>query len=162
MRMVIQRVKKAKVVVEGKAVGQIGQGLLLFLGIGETDREIKNQDEKIKKLAVKILKIRIFDLSFASPTGKASEGKKEKFDKSVLDIKGEILVVPQFTLFADCSKGNRPFFGSAASPPIAKPLFEKLITELKKTGLKVESGVFGAKMEVEAVNDGPVTIILEN
>jgi len=157
MKLVIQRVKEAKVTVEGKIVGQIDQGLLLFVGLGETDKEAQGNI-----LAGKVLKLRIFDPSFASPTGEASGGKKEKFDKSILDIKGEILVIPQFTLFADCSKGNRPYFGSAARPEIAQSLFEKFVEELKKSGLKVESGVFGAKMEVASINDGPVTIILED
>jgi D-tyrosyl-tRNA(Tyr) deacylase len=100
-------------------------------------------------LTQKILNLRIF------------ENEQEKFDKSVLEIKGEILVVPQFTLFADCSKGNRPYFGEAAKPEIAKLLFAKFVEELKKSGLKVETGIFGAKMEVELTNDGPVTINLE-
>lgn len=150
MKIVIQRVKEARVVVKNKIVGQINQGLLLFLGIGESDKETNNQDEKIKSLAEKILKLRLF------------ENELEKFDKSVLDTKGEILVIPQFTLFADCTQGNRPYFGSAAKPEIAAPLFKKFVEELKIFGLKVESGVFGAKMEIEAVNDGPVTILLEN
>lgn len=145
MRVVVQRVKKASVKVDTKIVGQITNGLLLFLGIGEGDN-----GEKVKVLVKKIVNLRIF------------ENENEKFDKSILDIKGEILVIPQFTLFADCSKGNRPYFGEAAKPEIAKPLFEKFIAGLKKSGLKVEKGEFGAKMEVELINDGPVTIILDS
>jgi len=144
MKLVIQRVKKAQVKVEGKIVGQIGSGLLLLVGIEERDRD------RVRETAEKILKIRIF------------ENEQEKFDKSILDIRGEILVVSQFTLFADCSKGNRPYFGTAARPEIAQPILAKFVEELKKSNLKVETGVFGAKMEVELVNDGPVTIILEN
>jgi len=146
MRVVVQRVKKASVKVDNKIVGQIGNGLLLFIGVGPFD---KAQGE-VKKLASKILNLRIFG------------DKNDKMNLSLLDIKGEILVIPQFTLFADCSKGNRPYFGEAAKPEIAEPLFKKFIVELKKSGLKVEKGEFGAKMEVELVNDGPVTIILES
>lgn len=146
MRVVVQRVKKASVKVDNKIVGQIANGLLLFLGVGPFD---KAQGE-VKKLASKILNLRIFG------------DKNDKMNLSLLDIKGEILVIPQFTLFADCSKGNRPYFGEAAKPEIAERLFEKFIVELKKAGLKVEKGEFGAKMEVELVNDGPVTIILES
>jgi len=145
MRVVVQRVKKASVKVDNKIVGQIGNGLLLFIGVGPFD---KAQGE-VKKLASKILNLRIFG------------DKNDKMNLSLLDIKGEILVIPQFTLFADCSKGNRPYFGEAAKPEIAEPLFKKFIVELKKSGLKVEKGEFGAKMEVELVNDGPVTIILD-
>jgi len=143
MKLVIQRVKKASVNVGGKIVGQIGLGLVVFLGVGVGDSE-----KEIQPMVKKILKLRIF------------ENENNKFDKSVLDIKGGILVVPQFTLFADCSGGNRPYFGQAAKPEVAKPLFEKFVQELKKSGLKVETGVFQAKMEVDLTNDGPVTIIL--
>lgn len=146
MKFVIQRVKKASVKVNEKVVSQIGPGLLLLVGLEDRDRD----RDRVEEITKKILKLRIF------------ENAHEKFDKSILDIKGEILVVPQFTLFADCSKGNRPYFGEAAKPEIAKLIFEKFVEELKKSGLKVETGVFGAKMEVELVNDGPVTIILEN
>jgi D-tyrosyl-tRNA(Tyr) deacylase len=146
MRIIIQRVKKASVKIDKKIVGQIARGLLLFLGVGPFD---KAQGEE-KKLAQKILNLRIFG------------DRNDKMNLSVLDIKGEILLIPQFTLYADCSKGNRPYFGEAAKPEIAKPLFEKFVVELKKSGLKVEKGEFGAKMEVELVNDGPVTIILES
>ena len=143
MKLVIQRVQKAKVVVNKKIVGQTGQGMIVFLGVEESD-----QEEKIEPTVKKLLNLRIF------------ENDKKKFDKSVLEIKGEIMVIPQFTLFADCSKGNRPYFGQAAKGEIAKVFFEKFVAVLKKSGLKVETGVFGAKMKIEAVNDGPVTIIL--
>lgn len=146
MKLVIQRVKRASVKVEERIVGQIGPGLFLLIGF---ENEAKEQESRgVKKIAEKVLKMRIF------------ENEKEKFDKSIIEIGGEILVVPQFTLFADCSKGNRPYFGQAARPEIAKPLFEKFVQELKKSSLKIETGVFGAKMEVELINDGPVTIIL--
>ena len=142
MKLVIQRVKKASVKVNGKIVSQIGPGLVLLVAVEDRDRD------RLGKIAEKILKMRIF------------ENNEKKFDKSILDINGEILVVPQFTLFADCSKGNRPYFGQAAKPEIAKPIFEKFLEELKKSGLKVESGIFRAKMEVKLINDGPVTIVL--
>lgn len=143
MKLVIQRVQKAKVVVNKKIVGQTGQGMIVFLGVEESD-----QEEKIEPTVKKLLNLRIF------------ENDKKKFDKSVLEIKGEIMVIPQFTLFADYSKGNRPYFGQAAKGEIAKVFFEKFVAVLKKSGLKVETGVFGAKMKIEAVNDGPVTILL--
>ncbi|MGB9637198.1 MAG: D-aminoacyl-tRNA deacylase [Microgenomates group bacterium] len=143
MRLVIQRVQKTKVVVNKKVVGQTGPGMIVFLGIGEGDGE-----EEIDRTIKKILNLRIF------------ENNKEKFAQSILEIKGEIMVIPQFTLFADCSKGNRPYFGQAARGEIAKPLFERFVEKLKKSGLKIESGIFGAKMQIEVLNDGPVTIIL--
>lgn len=148
MRAVIQRVKKARVEVENKIVGKIGLGLVVLLGVGEEDSE--KLKAKSEKLAEKILNLRIFG------------DEKDKINLSVLDIKGEILVIPQFTLYADCSKGNRPYFGGAAKPKIAKLIFEKFVAELKKSGSKVEKGIFGAKMEVELVNDGPVTIVLDD
>jgi len=150
MRLVIQRVKKASVKVDGKIVGQVGQGLVVFLGVGKKDKKIKNEKLKMKNFAEKIINLRIF------------EAKNSYFDKSLLDIAGEVLVVPQFTLYADTSKGRRPYFGSAAKPKIAKPLFEKFVEILKEKGVKVEKGQFGAKMEVELINDGPVTIILDS
>lgn len=145
MKLVIQRVLKASVKINNKITSQIGRGLVVFLGIKEGDSE-----KDIQFLVKKLPEMRIFG------------NKNNKFDLSLLDIKGEILVIPQFTLFADCSKGNRPYFGEAARPEIAKPLFEKFVNELKKSGLKVEKGEFGAKMEIEAVNDGPVTIIVDS
>lgn len=145
MRVVIQRVNKATVRVDSKTIGRIGRGLVIFLAVKTGDGE-----EGIGKLAEKILKMRIF------------ENAEEKFDQSILNIKGEILVIPQFTLYADCSDGNRPFFGQSARPETAEPLFEKFVAELKKSGLRVEKGRFGAKMEVELINSGPVTIILDS
>lgn len=144
MKVVLQRVSQAKVKVNKKIVGEIRLGLLLLVGVGEKDKE------NIAAIADKILKLRIFS------------DQNDKMNLSVLDIRGEILAVPQFTLLADIKQGNRPFFGTAAPPEIAAPIFDQLITELKKSNLKVESGVFGAKMEIELVNDGPVTIILDN
>jgi len=145
MRAVIQRVKRASVRVGKRITGQIGQGYVALVGVGEKDSELE-----IRELANKILNLRIFG------------DKNDKMNLSILDIKGEILVVPQFTLHADCSKGNRPYFGGAAKPETAEKLVEKFINELKESGLRVEKGEFGAKMEVELVNDGPVTIILDS
>jgi D-tyrosyl-tRNA(Tyr) deacylase len=144
MKIVLQRVKRAKVDVNGKPVGQIGEGLLVFLGVMVGDSE-----KEVDTLCDKMLKLRIF------------ENENNKFDKSLMDIKGEILVIPQFTLLAYASKGNRPYFGEAEKPELAKQLFEIFVEELRKSGLKIENGHFGAKMEIESTNDGPVTIILE-
>lgn len=145
MRVVIQRVSRASVKVKNKVVGKIGQGLVVLLAVGEGDRE-----KEAEKLAEKIIQMRIF------------ENEKSHFDRSLLDVGGEILVVPQFTLFADTTKGRRPYFGQAAKPGIAERLFKKFIATLKEKGIKVEKGIFGAKMKVLLINDGPVTIILES
>ena len=142
MKVVVQRVSQAKVLVGENLVAKIGQGLLLLVGI-----ENKDQGQE-KKMAEKILKLRIFS------------NQEDKMNLSVLDVRGEILAIPQFTLLAD-TEGNRPYFGNAAQPKTAKPIFDFFISELKKSNLKVESGIFGAKMEIELINSGPVTIILE-
>lgn len=147
MRMVIQRVKKAKVRIENKVIGKIGKGLVVLLGIG---REDAKQNLNIRRLAKKVVNLRIFP------------NKNSHFTHSILDIGGEILLVPQFTLYADCSRGRRPYFGQAAEPKTAKVLFEKFAAELKKFGLKVTKGKFGAKMELVLINDGPVTIVLQS
>lgn len=144
MRIVAQRVAKARVTVEGETVGEIGQGLLLLVGIGRGD------DEKgLGWLADKVLDLRIF------------EDEEGRMDRSLLEIGGEVLAVPQFTLYGDVRKGRRPSFDAAAPPGEAAPLFQRFVERLKESGLRVEQGVFGAKMEVELVNDGPVTLILE-
>lgn len=153
MKIVVQRVKRAKVEVAGKTVGKIGKGLMLLVGIENRVEDLPvgkagQESRRVEIIAGKILKLRIF------------ADKKNKMNLSVQDVKGEILVVSQFTLLADITQGNRPFFGNAAPPEIAKPIFDQLVEELKKTGLKVETGVFGAKMEVSLINDGPITIIL--
>ena len=145
MRIIIQRVKKASVKVGNKTIGRIGKGFLVLLGVGEGDTE-----KEAEKLVDKIIQMRIF------------ESEKSSFDKSLLDVGGEVLVVPQFTLYADTSKGRRPFFVEAAKPALAEKLFEKFVEILKEKGIRVEKGQFGAKMEVELINDGPVTIILDS
>ncbi|MGB0933455.1 MAG: D-aminoacyl-tRNA deacylase [Lishizhenia sp.] len=145
MRVILQRVKKAKVSVDNNTVGKINNGLLVFLGVGEEDTE-----EDVQWLTNKIIGLRIFS------------DEKDKMNHSVKDIKGEILVVSQFTLFASTKKGNRPSFTKSAHPTVAIPLYENFIAQLKVAGLKVETGKFGADMQVELLNDGPVTIQIDS
>ena len=145
MKAVIQRVKKASVGIENESVGIIGKGLVILLGISETDSE-----EDVKYLTDKIVNLRIF------------EDLQGKMNLSCLDIKGEFLVISQFTLLADCKKGRRPSFTEAARPEKAIPLYGKFISFLKETGVKVESGKFGASMLFEIYNEGPVTVILDS
>lgn len=144
MKIVIQRVLSASVEVGGKIVGKISKGYLILFGAGASDTEAD-----CVRLAEKISKLRIFE----DENGKTNLGIK--------DVSGEILSVSQFTLLADCSHGNRPSFISAARPEIAVPLYEKFNDELRKHGLKVETGIFGADMKVSLVNDGPFTIVIE-
>lgn len=144
MRVVIQRVHKAKVDVEGSTVGEIAQGLLLLIGVGQNSSEAI-----IPKMAEKIVNLRIF------------EDQEGKMNLSLLEIKGEILAVSQFTLYASLKKGRRPDFFDAAPPIKGEEYYEKFVTELRKFDVKVETGNFGAHMEVDFVNDGPVTIILD-
>ena len=143
MRIVVQRVTRASVTVDGEVVGAIAPGLLVLLGIATDDTA-----EEVDRLAGKVARLRIFE---------ASDGK---FDLSVLDVGGEILVVSQFTLLADTAKGNRPGLSDAARPEVAKPLVERFCAALSGHGISVATGVFGARMSVELVNDGPVTIVL--
>ncbi|CAD7802418.1 D-aminoacyl-tRNA deacylase [Chryseobacterium aquaeductus] len=145
MKAVIQRVSEASVQVDGKIVGEIGKGLMLLIGVDE-------QDEKTDAewLIQKILNLRIFG------------DENEKLNLSVKDISGEILCISQFTLIADYKKGNRPSFIKAAKPDKAVPLFEYFKEEIKKSGLKTESGIFGADMKVSLINDGPVTIVMDS
>ena len=145
MRVILQRVSRASVRVQGETVGEIGAGLLLLVGFGQGDTE-----ECLKPMVDKIVTMRIFS---------NDEGR---FDRSVIDQSGEILAVSQFTLFADTSKGRRPEFFQALKPQEAEALFGRFIEVLKSSGVqKVASGTFGAMMEVDLVNDGPVTISLE-
>ena len=145
MKAVVQRVKKASVIIEGKIFGTIEKGFAILLGISETDTE-----EDVKYLSEKIANLRIF------------EDSQGKMNLSCLDIKGDFLVVSQFTLIADCRKGRRPSFIEAARPEKAIPLYENFISLLRQTGSKVETGEFEASMVVEIHNDGPVTIILDS
>ena len=145
MKAVIQRVSEASVKVDGKIVGEIEKGLMLLIGIDE-------QDEKTDAnwLIQKILNLRIFG------------DENEKLNLSVKDISGEILCISQFTLIADYKKGNRPSFIKAAKPDKAIPLFDYFKEEIAKSGLKTESGIFGADMKVSLINDGPVTIVMDS
>ena len=145
MRVLLQRVSEASVKIEGKINGQIGQGLLLLVGICAEDNQ-----EDIDWLIQKMVNMRIFS------------DENGKMNLSVQDIHGEILVISQFTLHASTKKGNRPSFIDAARPEIAIPLYENFITQLKLSNLKVETGIFGADMKVSLVNNGPVTIWLDS
>ena len=145
MKIVVQRVSQASVKVSGEIVGEISQGLLLLIGIEENDEK-----EDAEWLAKKILDLRIFS------------DEEGKMNCSVKDINGEILCVSQFTLIADYKKGNRPSFIKAAKPEKAVPLFEYFKGLIKSSGLKTESGIFGADMKVSLLNDGPVTIVMDS
>ena len=145
MKAVIQRVKKASVTVEGSVIGAIQEGLLVLLGISKEDTK-----EEVKKFVNKILGLRIF----ADENGKTN--------LSLQDIKGELLVVSQFTLYADCKKGRRPSFVNAGDPEFANELYEFFIALAKEKVEKVEQGSFGADMKVELLNDGPFTIVLDS
>jgi len=145
MRAVIQRVSRASVSSGGKSLGAIGHGLLVLVGFGHGD-----DSAAVAWMAEKIVKLRIF------------EDEAGKMNRSVADVGGGVLVVPQFTLYGDAQKGNRPGFDAAARPERSEPLFRELVAYLgDRTPLPVASGAFGAQMEVELVNDGPVTILLE-
>jgi D-tyrosyl-tRNA(Tyr) deacylase len=144
LRAVIQRVAEARVRVEDEAVGEIGPGLCVLLGVARGDDQVGAE-----RLAGRIARLRIF------------ENDEGKFDRSVLDAGGAVLVVSQFTLIADTAKGNRPSFSEAAAPELAEPLYETFCAALAGLGVPVETGVFGARMRVELANDGPVTIVLD-
>jgi D-aminoacyl-tRNA deacylase len=145
MRAVIQRVKSAEVEVNGRLAGKIGKGLLVFVGVGKGDGEAD-----ISYLTTKIPDLRIF------------EDHSEKFNLSLKDVGGEMLIVSQFTLFGDTRKGRRPSFSDAEDPPVAKILYEQLIENMKGQGIPVQTGEFQATMEVRLVNDGPVTLLLDS
>lgn len=145
MRAVIQRVSKASVTVDEKIIGEIGQGFLVLLGVGEDD-----VDEDITYLSSKILNLRVF------------EDENEKMNLSLLDIQGELLIVSQFTLYGDVRKGRRPNFMKSAHPKIADEMYQKFVEKCKEYKTKVETGLFGADMKVDLTNDGPVTILLDS
>jgi D-tyrosyl-tRNA(Tyr) deacylase len=144
MRAVVQRVSSARVAVDGDIVGEIGRGLCVLLGVARTDGQAEAE-----RLAGRVARLRIF------------ENDEGRFDRSVLDVDGAALVVSQFTLIADTAKGNRPSFTDAAPPEQAEPLYESFCAALRELGVEVSAGRFGARMAVELVNDGPVTIVLE-
>ena len=144
MRLCVQRVTAGSVRVDGEPVGEIGHGLVILLGIGADD------DEQVAdRLAAKVANLRIFS------------DENGKFDRSLLDVGGGALVVSQFTLYADTRKGRRPTWNQAAPGPVAEPLVDAVVEALRARGLTVGTGIFGADMKVELVNDGPITIILE-
>ena len=145
MRAVIQRVKSAQVCVDGRVSGKIEKGLLVLLGVGKGDGE-----GDLSFLASKIPDLRIF------------EDESGKFNLSLKEVGGEILVVSQFTLFGDCRRGRRPSFTEAEEPSAAKHLYEQFVLKLKQQGIPVQTGEFQAKMEVHLINDGPVTLLLDS
>ena len=144
MRAVVQRVRTASVTVADEIVAAIGPGLVVLLGVAEEDTAAEAE-----RLAEKVARLRIFD------------NDESRFDRSLLDLSGEALVVSQFTLIANTRKGNRPSFTDAADPGVAEPLYEHFCAELETDGVRVSRGVFGARMQVALVNDGPVTILLD-
>jgi D-aminoacyl-tRNA deacylase len=144
VRAVVQRVSEASVTVAGETVGAIGIGLVVLLGVARGD-----DGDAVARLAGKVARLRVF------------ENEDGRFDRSLLDVGGEALVVSQFTLIADTAKGNRPSFSHAAPPEEAEPLVERFCEALRAEGVAVQSGVFGARMRVALVNDGPVTIVLD-
>jgi D-tyrosyl-tRNA(Tyr) deacylase len=144
MRAVCQRVSRAQVSVDGAVVGEIARGLVVLLGVATTDSA-----EVAARLALKVARLRVF------------EDDAGKFAESLLDTGGSALVVSQFTLLADTRKGNRPSFTDAAAPALAEPLYERFAEELEGAGVRVARGVFGARMALELVNEGPVTIVLD-
>ena len=145
MRAVVQRVKRASVSVDDIVIGKIDHGIMLLLGVEESDEE-----KDLEYLCDKVVNLRIF------------EDENGKMNKSLMDVQGSILVISQFTLLGDARKGRRPSFTQAAVPDKAVPMYEKFISNMKKLEIKTESGKFGADMQVELVNDGPVTILLDS
>ncbi|HEY9850945.1 MAG TPA: D-aminoacyl-tRNA deacylase [Leptolyngbyaceae cyanobacterium] len=147
MRVVIQRVKSSQVEIAGKVVGKIGRGLNLLVGISASDTEAE-----LDWMVRKCLELRLFP---------SDENGAGRWEKSVQEIGGELLVVSQFTLYGDCRKGRRPSFDKSAAPDVAKKLYDRFVEKLRQSGLKVETGEFGAMMNVAIENDGPVTLLLE-
>ena len=145
MKAIVQRVKSASVTVDEKLISEIQKGFLVLVGIGQDDTQ-----KDVDYITKKILNLRIF------------ESEKGYFDKSIQDIDGEILFVSQFTLYGDCNKGNRPSFSHAMSPAKAKVFYQNFLDNFKKLYPKIKDGQFGAMMQVELINDGPVTIVLDS
>jgi len=144
VRAVVQRVGEARVLVDGKTVGEVGAGLCVLLGVAEEDDEAEAE-----RLAAKVARLRVF------------ENEEGRFDRSLADVGGGALVVSQFTLIADTTKGNRPSFSGAARPERAEPLYETFCAALEREGIEVARGRFGARMVVEIAGDGPVTVVLD-
>ncbi len=145
MRALIQRVSKAEVIINNYSKSRINKGILVFLGISDNDTK-----QDIKYLVDKIANLRIF------------EGNNKKMDLSLADIKGEVLIVSQFTLYGSITKGRRPDFTNAADPQIAKNLYSEFVEHFKSTELEIKTGEFGAKMQIKLVNEGPVTFMIES
>lgn len=146
MRVIIQRVKSSAVNVAGQEIARIGQGLNLLVGIATTDTE-----DQLDWMTRKCLELRLF----------SDRDTDKPWSSSVMDIQGEILVVSQFTLYGDCRKGRRPSFSNSAPPDLAESLYNLFVSKLQQSGLKIATGKFGAMMDVQIDNDGPVTLILE-
>ncbi|MBD2577944.1 D-aminoacyl-tRNA deacylase [Oscillatoria sp. FACHB-1406] len=146
MRVILQRVLSSRVIVDSTIIGQIDRGLNLLVGIAPTDTEVE-----LAWMARKCLELRLFP----------ADGSEGRWEKSVQEIGGELLVVSQFTLYGDCRKGRRPSFSGSAAPERAEQLYDIFVEKLRASGLRVETGKFGAMMQVEIENDGPVTLILE-
>ena len=144
MRAVVQRVGEARVLVDGETLGEVGAGLCVLLGVAEEDDEAEAE-----RLAAKVARLRVF------------ENEEGRFDRSLADVGGGALVVSQFTLIADTTKGNRPSFSGAARPERAEPLYETFCAALEREGIEVARGRFGARMVVEISGDGPVTVVLD-
>lgn len=144
MKLVIQRVKQAKVEVKGKAAGEIEKGFLVLIGITHTDTR-----QEADYLAKKLCNLRVF------------EDENQKMNRNLKDVKGNLLIVSQFTLYADCKDGNRPSFTDAAKPEMANELYEYFCEKCEEYQIEVQKGIFGADMQVSLINDGPVTIVME-
>lgn len=144
MKLVIQRVRNAKVEIEGKINGEINKGYVVLVGAGHEDTK-----ETVDYLVKKLINLRVFT------------DENDKMNLSIKDVGGELLIISQFTLYADCKKGNRPSFTDAAEPSKAEELYQYFIEECKNNGINVQTGIFGANMQVSLCNDGPVTIIME-
>lgn len=144
MKLVIQRVRNAKVEIEGKINGEINKGYVVLVGAGHEDTK-----ETVDYLVKKLINLRVFT------------DENDKMNLSIKDVGGELLIISQFTLYADCKKGNRPSFTDAAEPSKAEELYKYFIEECKNNGINVQTGIFGANMQVSLCNDGPVTIIME-
>ena len=145
MRVVIQRVRCAKCEIDGKITGEIGQGFMILVGFGQDDNR-----EIVDKMVKKVLNLRIF------------EDENEKMNYNISKVNGSILSISQFTLYADCTEGNRPSFASALNPDEATQLYDYFNNSLKLNGINTQTGVFGADMQINLVNDGPVTIVLDS
>lgn len=145
MRIVLQRVKEASVTIDGEVHGAINKGYMILVGFNNDDTH-----EIIDRLVEKVIHLRVF------------EDENQKMNRSLIDVEGSILSISQFTLYADCHKGNRPSFSYAGKPAIAEPLYIYFNEYLRKIGIHVEEGIFGADMKVDLLNDGPVTIILDS